>query len=258
MFEYVLNSPVASEDSVALQPGDFGYCRQPVEFQHESMPVVGSMIKQGYPWITVTLPQGAIAQGHDLSGLSFLMHKPSRELSPSDVVDCEIPSVKVHRGTGRVEQLNIKMFTCDERGQMTGTVEVSTTLLASACRRVAEPEADRARALELSRDRAAAAKYSILAATPDKDAVFNAAGITVDNQPAWTPPARGERASKAGWRPNGVADKYGHGEPRCGALTSAKADAMFSRAQAEFAPKTVAASSMGAGGATTLKQVINR
>lgn len=223
MFEYVLNSPRVVEDMADFRLGDPGYSRQPVSFQYESMPIVGSMVKPGYPWCTVTLPEGTLAQGHDLSGLSFLMYQPQREHAAADVIDCEVPCSKTMRPSGRVEQLSIKMFTCDEHGQMTSTVEISTSLLASACRQVAAPEASRVRALEMSRDRVAMAKQGILAATPDKEAPF-------DRAP----------------------------EPPRGGLASSKADAMFARAKAEAAPRGVAAVGARQAPGASLKQVVAR
>lgn len=223
MFEYILNSPRAVEDMADFRPGDPNYIRQPVSFQYESMPIVGSMVKAGYPWCTVTLPEGTRAQGHDLSGLSFLMYRPQREHAATDVIACEVPCSKTWRSSGNVEQLSIKMFTCDEHGQMTSTVEISTSLLASACRQVVVPEAARARALEMSRDRAAMAKSGILAATPDRQAPF-------------------DRAS----------------EPRRGGLASSKADAMFARAKAETAPRGVATADMRQAAGASLKQVVGR
>lgn len=134
MFEYVLNSPVVSEDRAELMPGDADYCWQPVTFQYESMAITNDMIKPGYPWCTVTLPSGTTAGGHDLSGLSFLMQQPRHEHASGEPIACEVPVEKTYRASGKSEPLTIKMFTCNEHGQMMNTVEVPSGTLASAMR----------------------------------------------------------------------------------------------------------------------------
>lgn len=103
--------------------------------------------------------------------------------------------------------------------------------------------------------------YTLLTGTPEQNAAFDAEGITAENQPAWAPPqqpgAQRDPAAKfqAGAQ---AADKYAHGEPRCGVLTSSKADAMFSKAQAASAPKAVASSPSKQGFAASIKQMFNR